>query len=94
MKRYIKKYAQGFLFAIMFPIYNALWELSWNGEEWKHWLAMALILPVVVYISLDFNKEFMKVRFFSKESVFMYVFLGLGTISCMAVGTIVGLFHF
>ncbi|MFJ3387369.1 MULTISPECIES: hypothetical protein [unclassified Lysinibacillus] len=74
MERYIKKYIQGFLFAIMLPIYDALWKLSWNDGEWKHWLAMALILPVVVYSFYDAGKEFMKVRTFSKESVLMYVF--------------------
>lgn len=93
MEKYIKKYTQGFVLAIMFPIFNALWELSWNDGVWKHWIALALTLPAVLYFLSEFSKEFTKFRFFSKVSFFMYVFSGLGIISAIVAGFLVGWFH-
>ena len=87
---YIKKYVQGFLYGIMFNVVNSIRMFPWNDEVWKHWLAFVLVLPVVLYFLSDFTKDFTKVRFFSKESMFMYIFTGLGIISCLFVGIIIG----
>lgn len=91
---YTKKYAQGFLFGIILSIFDEVRKFPWSEGEWKDWLALVLVVPVVLYFFSDFSKDFTKARIFSKESIFMYIFSMLGMISFGFVAIIIGLFNF
>lgn len=90
---YIKKYAQGFVVGIMLSVLESMRRFDWNNQGWKHWLIYILILPVIIYVLSDLNKDFIKVRFFSKESIFMTAFALLGIISCIFMEITLGLFE-
>ncbi|HWI50152.1 MAG TPA: hypothetical protein VNU45_18225 [Rummeliibacillus sp.] len=91
---YIKKYAQGFLFGFVLSIFDEVTKFPWNEGEWKDWLAFVLVVPVILYFFSDFSKDFAKVRIFSKESIFMYIFSMLGMISFGFVAITKGVFNF
>ncbi|MFC9542564.1 hypothetical protein ACFTQ7_22235 [Lysinibacillus sp. NPDC056959] len=72
MKLYLKKYTQGFLFAILLPIMFEITEGISNTGELKYWIVLALVLPVFLYFQMDFSKEFMKNNMFSRVNFIMY----------------------
>ncbi|MFJ7886742.1 hypothetical protein ACIQYL_01485 [Lysinibacillus xylanilyticus] len=91
MKRYIKKYTQGFLFMILFPIIIGIMDGIGNTKELKYWIALAFAFPVYSYFFLDSSKEFDKNKMFSRVNFIMYFFVLLGMISSLICMVLVGL---
>ncbi len=89
MKRYIKKYTQGFLFMILFPIMTGLMDEIGNTRELKYWIALSFSFPVYSYFFLDSSKEFYKVN--KRENFIMFFFVLLGMISSLICMVLVGL---
>lgn len=92
MKLYLKKYTQGFLFAILFPIMFEVTEGISDTGDLKYWIVLVLVLPVFLYCQMDFSKEFMKNKMFSRANFIMYFFVFLGIISSLICMVLVGLF--
>lgn len=55
MKRYIKKYTQGFLLMILFPIITGIMDGIRNTGELKYWIALAFAFPVYSYFFLGYQ---------------------------------------
>lgn len=91
MKRYIKKYSQGFLFAIMFPILNGIMDGIGNTGELKYWIVLAFTFPVYSYLLLDNSKEFDENKMFSRVNFIKGFFVLLGIISSLICMVLVGL---
>lgn len=91
MKRYIKKYTQGFLFVILFLIMNEIMDGISNTGELKYWIALAFAFPVYSYFLLDSSKEFDENKMFSRVNFIMYFFVLLGMISSLICMVSVGL---
>jgi len=92
MKRYIKKYTQGFLFVILFPIMTEIMDGISNTGELRYWIALTCAFPVYSYFLLDSSKEFDESKMFSRVNFSMYFFVLLGMISSLICMVSVGLF--
>jgi hypothetical protein len=92
MKRYIKKYTQGFLFMILFQIMAGIIERISNTGELKYWIVLAFSFPVYSYFLLDSSKEFdKKNKMFSRVNFIMFIFILLGMISSLICMVLIGL---
>ena len=88
MKKYLKGYALGVLFGLIFNSQAFVTKVPLSFKQ--HWIALIIFIPAIVYFCLSYS-EYNEISF-KKENIKKSVSFGIGIIlSFLAVDIIWGL---